>query len=126
MGTLIMKIAGITWHGVDNYGSMLQAYALQKTIEKIGVKHTYISYTKKANVKYVLYYYYRYLRSMIPWLTERKDLFSRFHRKNIKATFRLFTQIQFIQRMRSMMALFVEVIKYGHLMSWIRLICWIL
>jgi hypothetical protein len=92
MGTLIMKIAGITWHGVDNFGSMLQAYALQKTIEKIGVKHTYISYTKKANVKYVLYYYYRYLRSMIPWLTERKDLFSRFHRKNIKATFRLFTQ----------------------------------
>lgn len=47
MGTLIMKIAGITWHGVDNFGSMLQAYALQKTIEKIGVKHTYISYTKK-------------------------------------------------------------------------------
>lgn len=54
MGTLIMKIAGITWHGVDNFGSMLQAYALQKTIEKIGVKHTYISYTKKANVKYVV------------------------------------------------------------------------
>lgn len=87
-----MKIAGLTWHGVDNFGSMLQAYALQCTVKKDGAKHIYVSYTKDRDYQYIIYYCYRYLRSWLPFFKERKDLFTRFHRKNIKSTLKLYSK----------------------------------
>ncbi len=56
----------VTFHASHNYGSVLQAYALQKTIEKLGVdneiinlrterqKDTYRVFTKRKGVKYLI------------------------------------------------------------------------
>lgn len=60
------KIATITFHAAHNYGSVLQAYALQKTLEKFGCKcdiinfrtdkqkEMYSLFTKRKGLKYIL------------------------------------------------------------------------
>lgn len=74
---IILKTVGIiTFHGAHNYGSVLQAYALQKTINKIGHKCEIINFrterqkdqyrplTKRKGVKYVLkngYFLFNYV-----------------------------------------------------------------
>ena len=35
-----MKAAVMTWHTYDNFGSLLQAYALQRSLEKLGSSRT--------------------------------------------------------------------------------------
>lgn len=50
-----MKIATITYHGVNNYGAVLQAYALQQTIIKLGYQTEIINYSRE-NIKDVLYW----------------------------------------------------------------------
>lgn len=42
-----MKVAVITRHAISNYGSLLQAYATQKTIEKIGYNCEIIDYIRE-------------------------------------------------------------------------------
>ncbi len=39
-----MKVGGITIHWAHNFGAMLQAYALQHMVEKLGHKYTIINY----------------------------------------------------------------------------------
>ena len=41
-----MKVDIITRHSVPNYGSLLQSYATQKTIEKMGYESEIINYTR--------------------------------------------------------------------------------
>ena len=60
------KTAIITFHASHNYGSMLQAYALQTTVESLGhscdvinlrtdrQKDLYTVFTKRKGVKYLL------------------------------------------------------------------------
>ena len=43
------KIALISYHNEPNYGTMLQAYALYKTIHKLGFESEYISYNAQPN-----------------------------------------------------------------------------
>jgi hypothetical protein len=48
-----MKVGIITFHKVNNYGAVLQAYALQKTIRKLGYECNIIDYGRK-NLKDIL------------------------------------------------------------------------
>ncbi len=48
-----MKVGIITFHKVNNYGAVLQAYALQKTVQKLGCKCDIIDYGRK-NLRDVL------------------------------------------------------------------------
>jgi hypothetical protein len=43
------KIGIVTWHYNPNYGGLLQAYALQETIKKIGYKPEFINYRHDLN-----------------------------------------------------------------------------
>ena len=43
------KIALMTWHHVRNYGTALQAYALKRTIEKMGLSVDLIEYRREYN-----------------------------------------------------------------------------
>ena len=49
-----MKIEIITRHSVPNYGSILQAYAMQKAIEKLGHDAEIINYTRYEERNYHL------------------------------------------------------------------------
>ena len=52
-----MRVAILTFHGSDNYGSVLQAYALKRTLElQFGVKGEIINYIPKNQEElYALY-----------------------------------------------------------------------
>ena len=43
-----MKAAVMTWHTYDNYGSLLQAYALQRSFEKLGVESYLVDYDPES------------------------------------------------------------------------------
>ncbi len=43
-----MKVGIITFHKVNNYGAVLQAYALQKTIRRLGCECDIIDYNRKS------------------------------------------------------------------------------
>lgn len=90
------KVAIITFHAAHNYGSMLQAYALQTTIKDIGCecdvinfrtdrqKDLYTVFTKRKGIKYLLknashLLYYKSLK-------EKYDKFESFLDKHIKLT----------------------------------------
>ncbi len=47
-----MKIACLTFHNSSNYGSVLQAFALQKTIKELGFDYTIIDYSNKEKYKF--------------------------------------------------------------------------
>ena len=46
-----MKVRTITLHGAHNYGAMLQAYALNKTLKKLGHDAGVIDFNPQQNVK---------------------------------------------------------------------------
>ncbi len=90
------KVAIITFHAAHNYGSMLQAYALQTTVEGLGCecdvinfrtdrqKDLYTVFTKRKGIKYLLknashLLYYKLLKG-------KYDKFESFLDKHIKLT----------------------------------------
>ena len=46
------KIGVITYHSAYNFGSVLQAYATQESIEKIGYSVEIVNYRMKSQNKY--------------------------------------------------------------------------
>ena len=42
-----MRIGIITYHFANNYGAVLQAYCLQKVLEKTGIEIEFIDYQSK-------------------------------------------------------------------------------
>ena len=46
------KIGVITYHSAYNFGSVLQAYATQESIEKIGYSVEIVNYRMKSQIKY--------------------------------------------------------------------------
>lgn len=80
----MQKIGIITWHYLDNYGSALQAYALQKYIKKQNHKVEIINYRQGAktgmlislfrNIKYIIFF------------NSRKSKFNRFRKKHFSET----------------------------------------
>jgi hypothetical protein len=76
----------LTFHWADNYGAQLQAYALQKTITKLGYESEFINYcpsnrlqanNSQISVKSVLHSIYRYIYG-IGIEQKRKRLFTEF------------------------------------------------
>lgn len=76
-----MRVGIITFHASHNYGSMLQAYALQKTVESLGHECEIINFrTKRQREFYRLYGPRTFLRSpKLFWkLLKRYSLFEKF------------------------------------------------
>ncbi len=90
------KVATITFHASHNYGSCLQAYALQRTIEKLGhdceiinfrtkrQKEMYSIFTKRKGLKYV----FKNLTHLLNYnaLKKKHSKFEDFIGKNLKVT----------------------------------------
>ena len=55
-----MKIGIITFHGSHNYGSVLQAYATQETIKKLGYQSEIINFRMKSQKEFYTLYTRRY------------------------------------------------------------------
>ena len=51
-----MKVGIITFHGSHNHGSMIQAYATQRAIEKIGIESEIINFRMKSQKEYYSLY----------------------------------------------------------------------
>ena len=45
-----MKASVITLHTVDNYGSVMQTYATQKVLNKLGFDVEFVDYWRKDNL----------------------------------------------------------------------------
>lgn len=91
-----MKIGIITWHFLDNYGSVLQAYSLCETIRKFGVEPAIINYRKDAKTN-VLFGLLRRIRYGIPRRANnsetRKKRFNDFRKKHLNET-KMFSSIE--------------------------------
>jgi preprotein translocase subunit YajC len=80
----------ITWHYYSNYGSALQAYSLQATIQKLGYSCEFINYRKKkfksSNIKTAIKYIISYLSIILPKEKRKKYgfRFSRFEYEFLK------------------------------------------
>lgn len=78
-----MKVGILTFHYTCNYGGVLQAYALQKTIERLGCNVEIIDFVPssyKKNIKY-------YLSSIRSFATFMKICISILHKKGLKCAF---------------------------------------
>ena len=75
------KKAGIlTWHYLDNYGSVLQAYALQKVLQNMGVSTEIINYRENAKIGFI-YDMMRFFKYNLPsanLVNQRKSKFYKF------------------------------------------------
>jgi len=66
-----MKVGIITFHKVNNYGAVLQAYALQKTIQKLGCQCDIIDYGRK-NLRDVLLWQENKLKCFLKGVPDRQ------------------------------------------------------
>lgn len=80
------KIAILTWHFLDNYGSLYQSYALSEYLKKRGFSVVFINYVKDA--KTGLFYHLARFIKYIFFLTgnKRKSAFYYFRRKHFCQT----------------------------------------
>lgn len=93
-----IKTATITYHSPHNYGSMLQAYALQQTLFKLGYDNDIINLRTERQVAYyrdLLDVHVNGLRSFVKWssilpykkaIQTKYDLFEKFLAENLKLT----------------------------------------
>ncbi len=66
-----MKVGIITFHRVNNYGAVLQAYALQKTIQRLGCECDIIDYNRK-NLRDILLWQKSKIRSFLKGTPDRQ------------------------------------------------------
>lgn len=94
-----MKVCVITLHRVFNYGSVLQAYASQKVIEKTGVNVEVIDYISPQRTNKRLFFQvpkgYKkanrvkicaYIMARMPSILQKKKTFGGFIKRNIRLT----------------------------------------
>ena len=62
-----MKIGILTFHRANNYGAMLQAYALQETLQDFGLKVEFIDYRCDSIEKHYKHYTFPKFKSNITW-----------------------------------------------------------
>ena len=72
-----MKVGIITFHGSHNHGSVLQAYATQKTIESLGYESEIINFRMESQKRY----YSLYPRGYGVWMLGQDLLMLSFHHK---------------------------------------------
>lgn len=85
-----MKAGIVTFHEADNYGAVLQAYALQLTIDKLGGDSLFVSFSDKAK-KEVTYFPTQgptavFARKIISEGKKREELFAGFRAKHMKCS----------------------------------------
>ena len=98
-----MKVALLSFHNAYNYGASLQAYALQHSVEKLGVECEYINYQNdyRAHSYDMKYQFKRALQTRnfvgavksllgIPVMSARAKGFDRFYSNCLKTTGELF------------------------------------
>lgn len=71
-----MKVGIITFHKVNNYGAVLQAYALQKTIEGLGFECDIIDYSRK-NLRDVISWQKNKIKSYLKGKPDRQGYSNR-------------------------------------------------
>lgn len=93
-----MKIGIITMHKVINFGSLLQAYALQEKIKQLGYENEIIDYDfpPKKNlslVQRIIFWIYSFLVNVFSLgaIWRKKNRFKRFYNLNIRTTEKLYT-----------------------------------
>ena len=75
MNSRMKKIAIVSFFKSENYGALLQAFALQKCIEDMGYEAGYLEYhphTKLPFFKYILNRLNRILRSLLGYRQRRR------------------------------------------------------
>lgn len=81
-----MKYATLTFHRTTNYGAMLQTYALQRAIEKMGVETEVLDYRSPAlEARLKGWKWYRYLDPRIIYAFIARNSYKRDNRKSFKA-----------------------------------------
>lgn len=71
-----MKVGIITFHKVNNYGAVLQAYALQRTIEDLGFECDIIDYSRK-NLRDVISWQKNKIKSYVKGKPDRQGYSNR-------------------------------------------------
>lgn len=59
------KVGCLTWHDVYNFGSELQAYALQETLKNLGYSPEFVSYRKNSSLFSKIYHYFCEVRAAV-------------------------------------------------------------
>lgn len=98
-----MKAALLSFHNAYNYGAALQAYALQKGLEEMGVQCEYINYINEQrdnmyNMRYqfktalAMHNYSRAVRVLVgtPFINVRRRKFNKFFDRYLKKTDRVY------------------------------------
>lgn len=82
----MLKVYGITFDHTTNYGSCLQAYALQKAIERISINGDSCSYSLIPIKTFKDYPHKSVLKSLLvkPWLSYHRTKFTSFEKKFMK------------------------------------------
>lgn len=82
------KIGCLTWHNVYNFGSELQAYALQETISSLGYNSEFISYNNENSVFSKLYQFFCEIRAIFTLCDKGShgENFIRFRREYLKCS----------------------------------------
>lgn len=116
-----IKVDVITLHAVQNYGSVLQALATQKLLEKHGCEVRIINYIRE-NVKYENLLETRsngnFLKKIIlyPNIKRWKKVFEGFCNEYLNLTEKAIRQIKILKNIRWRQIFFVQaVIRYGTL-----------
>ena len=88
----------LTWHYLDNYGSVLQAYALQEIFRNNGIDMRILNYRENAKIG-ILADFLRVMKYNFPTnssLTKRKQKFYKFRKKYLLET-KMFNSIEALQ-----------------------------
>ena len=85
-----MRAGIVTFHEADNFGAVLQAYALQQTLNKLGAESTFVSFTDKAK-KEETYFPTKgptavFAQRIISEGKKREELFKKFREQYMKCS----------------------------------------
>ncbi len=82
------KVGCLTWHDVYNFGSELQAYALQETLNSLGYSSEFISYKKESSMFSKMYRCFCELRAVVTPVSKgyHGENFIRFRHKFLKCS----------------------------------------
>ena len=82
------KVGCLTWHDVYNFGSELQAYALQETLKNLGYSSEFISYKKESSLFSKMYRYFCEFRALVTPIDKRchGEAFIRFRHDFLKCS----------------------------------------
>lgn len=103
-----MKIGLISYHCEPNYGTMLQAYALSKALNVLGVENEYILY-KNSEKPSVLFKILRFLVRLI--IPANPSQFDFFHGKEFESTFKAFNNFHDFYIPTSSQTYYINTIK---------------